>query len=304
MRTRMTSSASRRPRASRSPAGTWCSRRARRATRYSRATAGSSRRRPFVLAEEHQVLRRDAESELRDPVLLDAMRPPPARRPGGIVRAPGEFRDGRTPVRHPARGAREPRPPAHRRDRRARGGWIAREAKESSRSGRPGRQSGPEGPDPLPDDRHGELCAAPTRFSRFATAGCSAASPRLQPHRVHGHRAGRSAQLLRAMGAETANVHSVPERADRCGERGPRGATPLAQGGVARRWSEPPSPTRSSGSGPERLTQTRRSATSERAPTVSSSPGWWCGSTGHSHSAVSANTDHSSPQPLGIVQSM
>jgi hypothetical protein len=170
--------------------------------------------RPFVLAEEHRVLRLDAQSELRDPVrfwtaMVDL---PPARRPVPAAIAL---------LRRQIRGAEEPRYVSRRAGLGSlghprivaiaehSGGWIAREAKELVASGVAWAE--------------GKTGSVPIHYPTIVRRAVRCADPFLQ---IRGRWVLRrlapdcsrieftvarvaidQTDLLRAMGAETANVH-------------------------------------------------------------------------------------------------
>ena len=170
--------------------------------------------RPFVLAEEHRVLRRDALSELRDPVrfwtaMVDL---PPATRPVPAAIAL---------LRRQIRGAEEPRYVSRRAGLGSlghprivaiaehSGGWIAREAKELVTSGVAWAE--------------GKTGSVPIHYPTIVRRAVRCADPFLQ---IRGRWVLRrlapdccrieftvarvaidQTDLLRAMGAETANVH-------------------------------------------------------------------------------------------------
>jgi len=170
--------------------------------------------RPFVLAEEHRVLRRDAQSELRDPVrfwtaMVDL---PPARRPvpAAIALLQRQIRAGEE-IRYMSRRAGlgslgHPRIVAIAEHG---GGWIAREAKELVASGVAWAE--------------GETGSVPIHYPTIVRRAVRCPDPfltirgrwvlrRLAPDcsRIEFTVARLpidQTDLLRAMGAETANVH-------------------------------------------------------------------------------------------------
>jgi uncharacterized protein (DUF2252 family) len=177
--------------------------------------------RPFVLAEEHRVLRRDAQSELRDPVrfwttMADL---PPAQRPPtaavGLLRA--RFRgvdDPRYVTRRAGLGSLgHPRIVAIAEHS---GGWIAREAKELVGSGVAWAA--------------GSSTSVPLHYPTIVRRAVRCADPFLEIRRrwvlrrlapdcsriefTVARLPADQTDLLTAMGAETANVHigSGPRR--------------------------------------------------------------------------------------------
>jgi hypothetical protein len=179
------------------------------------------RGRPFVLAEEHHVLRRDATSELRDPVRFwTAMADlPPARRPRAepVALLRRQFRDGddaRYVTRRAGLGSLgHPRIVAIAEHA---GGWIAREVKELVASG-VAWAAGSSGTVPIHYPtivRRAVRCADPflevrSRWVlRRLAPDCSRIDFTVARLPVD------QTDLLRAMGAETANVHigSGPRR--------------------------------------------------------------------------------------------
>ena len=177
--------------------------------------------RPFVLAEEHHVLRRDATSELRDPVrfwiaMADL---PPARRPRAepVALLRRQFRnedDPRYVTRRAGLGSLgHPRMVAIAEHA---GGWIAREVKELVASG-VAWAAGSSGTAPIHYPtivRRAVRCADPflevrSRWVlRRLAPDCSRIDFTVARLPVD------QTDLLRAMGAETANVHigSGPRR--------------------------------------------------------------------------------------------
>jgi uncharacterized protein (DUF2252 family) len=170
--------------------------------------------RPFVLAEEHRVLRRDAQSELRDPVRFWAAMVdlPPARKPvaAAVSLLNREFRgadDPRFVTRRAGLGSLgHPRIVAITEHR---GGWIAREAKQLVASGVAWAK--------------GEGVSAPIHYPTIVRRAVRCMDPfleirgrwvlrRLAPDcsRIEftiARLAAEQSDLLTAMGAETANVH-------------------------------------------------------------------------------------------------
>ncbi len=169
---------------------------------------------PFVLAEQHRVLRRDAQSELRDPVRFwTAMTDlPPARKPQApaVSLLEREFRrpdDPRFVTRRAGLGSLgHPRIVAIAEHR---GGWIAREAKELVASGVAWA--------------HGAAGSVPIHYPTIVRRAVRCADPfleirgrwvlrRLAPDcsRIEftvARLPAEQSELLTAMGAETANVH-------------------------------------------------------------------------------------------------
>ena len=170
--------------------------------------------RPFVLAEAHAVLRRDAQSELRDPVRFwTAMADlPPTRRPvaAAVSLLRREFRGGENPryvTRRAGLGSLgHPRIVAIAKHA---GGWIAREAKALVASGAAWAA--------------GNAASAPIHYPTIVRRAVRCADPfleirgrwvlrRLAPDcsRIEftvARLAAEQTELLHAMGAETANVH-------------------------------------------------------------------------------------------------
>ena len=177
--------------------------------------------RPFVLAEEHHVLRRDANSELRDPVrfwtamndLPKARRPLPAALP--LLRR--QFHSGETPryvTRRAGLGSLgHPRVVAMAEHA---GGWIAREAKELVASGVAwAAGDSPKVPIHYPTIvRRAVRCADPFLELRGRWVLRRLAPDCSRIEFTVARLAAEQTDLLRAMGAETANVHvgSGPRR--------------------------------------------------------------------------------------------
>ena len=170
--------------------------------------------RPFVLAEEHHVLRREAESELRDPVRFwrEMIALPPARRPvpGAISLLRRQFRGSEQPryvTRRVGLGSLgHPRVVAFAEHS---GGWIAREAKELAASAVAWTA--------------GSSGSVAIHYPKIVRRAVRSADPFLE---IRGRWALRrlapdcsrieftiarlpadQTELLRSMGAETANVH-------------------------------------------------------------------------------------------------
>jgi hypothetical protein len=169
---------------------------------------------PFVLAEEHRVLRRDADSELRDPVRFwSAMTNlPPARKPvaAAVSLLKREFRgadDPRFVTRRAGLGSLgHPRIVAISEHR---GGWIAREAKELVASGVAWAKGG--------------NASVPIHYPTIVRRAVRCADPFLEIRRrwvlrrlapdcsridfTVARLPAEQSDLLTAMGAEAANVH-------------------------------------------------------------------------------------------------
>jgi hypothetical protein len=169
---------------------------------------------PFVLAEEHHVLRRDAQSELRDPVRFwSAMADlPPARKPAAaavslLQRELNRTDDPRYVTRRAGLGSLgHPRIVAIAEHK---GGWIAREAKELVASGVAWAK--------------GETDSVPIHYPTIVRRAVRCMDPfleirnrwvlrRLAPDcsRIEftvARLPAEQSDLLTAMGAETANVH-------------------------------------------------------------------------------------------------
>jgi uncharacterized protein (DUF2252 family) len=177
--------------------------------------------RPFVLAEEHHVLRRDANSELRDPVRFwTAMNDlPKARRPlpAAVSLLRRQFRSGETPryvTRRAGLGSLgHPRFVAMAEHA---GGWIAREAKELVASGVAwAAGDSPKVPIHYPTIvRRAVRCADPFLELRGRWVLRRLAPDCSRIEFTVARLAAEQTDLLRAMGAETANVHvgSGPRR--------------------------------------------------------------------------------------------
>lgn len=176
---------------------------------------------PFVLAEEHHVLRRDAQSELRDPVRfwtamvdLPPARKPPAAAVSVLQRELNRMDDPHFVIRRAGLGSLgHPRIVAIAEHK---GGWIAREAKELVASGVAWAK--------------GEAGAVPIHYPTIVRRAVRCADPfleirgrwvlrRLAPDcsRIEftvARLPAEQSDLLTAMGAEAANVHigSGPQR--------------------------------------------------------------------------------------------
>jgi hypothetical protein len=172
------------------------------------------RGRPFVLAEEHHVLRRDAQSELRDPVRFwTAMTGlPPARRPvaAAVSLLGRKFRTGETPLyvtRRAGLGSLgHPRVVAIGEHS---GGWIAREAKALVASG-VAWAAGSAGTAPIHYPtivRRAVRCADPFLEIRGRWVVRRLAPDCSRIDFTVARLAIEQTELLHAMGAETANVH-------------------------------------------------------------------------------------------------
>ena len=171
--------------------------------------------RPFVLAEKHPVLRRDAQSELRDPVRFwTAMGDlPPARRPLAAAvsllrRQFGAREDPRYVTRRAGLGSLgHPRIVAiagHS------GGWIAREAKELVASGVAWAE-GAAGTVPIHYPtivRRAVRCADPFLEIRGRWVLRRLAPDCSRIEFTVARLAAEQTELLHSMGAETANVHA------------------------------------------------------------------------------------------------
>ncbi len=170
--------------------------------------------RPFVLAEEHHVLRRDAQSELRDPVRFwTAMTDlPPARRPtaAAVSVLRREFRSTEAPryvTRRAGLGSLgHPRIVAMAEHS---GGWIAREAKALVASGAAWAMGGAETvPIHYPTIvRRAVRCADPFLEIRGRWVVRRLAPDCSRIDFTVARIAAEQTDLLHAMGAETANVH-------------------------------------------------------------------------------------------------
>lgn len=170
--------------------------------------------RPFVLAEEHAVLRRDADLELRDPVRFwtGMANLPPARRPtaAAIALLRRQFRsteDPRYVTRRAGLGSLgHPRIVAIAEHS---GGWIAREAKELVASGVAWAMGSP-GKVPIHYPtivRRAVRCADPFLEIRGRWVLRRLAPDCSRIEFTVARLAAEQTELLHAMGAETANVH-------------------------------------------------------------------------------------------------
>jgi hypothetical protein len=170
--------------------------------------------RPFVLAEEHPVLRRDAQSELRDPVRFwTAMTDlPPARKPDAAAvrllnREFGSEDDPRFVTRRAGLGSLgHPRIVAISEHR---GGWIAREAKQLVASGVAWAKGGGGGvPIHYPTIvRRAVRCADPFLEIRDRWVLRRLAPDCSRIEFTVARLPAEQSDLLTAMGAEAANVH-------------------------------------------------------------------------------------------------
>ena len=170
--------------------------------------------RPFVLAEEHAVLRHDADSELRDPVrfwtgMADL---PPARRPtaAAVTLLRRQFRTTEAPryvTRRAGLGSLgHPRIVAIAEHS---GGWIAREAKQLVASGVAWAMGSP-GTVPIHYPtivRRAVRCADPFLEIRGRWVLRRLAPDCSRIEFTVARLAAEQTELLHAMGAETANVH-------------------------------------------------------------------------------------------------
>ncbi len=169
---------------------------------------------PFVLAEEHRVLRRDAQSELRDPVrfwsaMVDL---PPARKPPTaavslLQRELNRVDDPRFVTRRAGLGSLgHPRIVAIAEHK---GGWIAREAKELVGSGVAwAKGSGVSIPIHYPTIvRRAVRCADPFLEIRGRWILRRLAPDCSRIEFTVARLAAEQSDLLTAMGGETANVH-------------------------------------------------------------------------------------------------
>jgi Uncharacterized protein conserved in bacteria (DUF2252) len=170
--------------------------------------------RPFVLAEEHHVLRRDAQSELRDPVRFwtAMIALPPARRPvaAAVSLLGRKFRSTEGPryvTRRAGLGSLgHPRLVAMAEHS---GGWIAREAKALVASGAAWAM-GSEGTVPIHYPtivRRAVRCADPFLEIRSRWVVRRLAPDCSRIDFTVARLAAEQTELLHAMGAETANVH-------------------------------------------------------------------------------------------------
>lgn len=170
--------------------------------------------RPFVLAEEHPVLRHDAQSELRDPVRFWAAMAdlPPARRPAAaaVTLLRRQLRTSEAPryvTRRAGLGSLgHPRIVAIAEHS---GGWIAREAKEMVASGVAWAKGGA-GTAPLHYPtivRRAVRCADPFLEIRGRWVLRRLAPDCSRIEFTVARLAADQTELLHAMGAETANVH-------------------------------------------------------------------------------------------------
>ena len=171
--------------------------------------------RPFVLAEEHRVLRRDAQSELRDPVRFwTAMTDlPPARKPAGrgVSAARPRVPPART-ILGSSRGEPGSAASAIRASSRSRStaaaGSLAR-PRSSSHPGSPGRRrSGTASPIHYPTIvRRAVRCADPFLEIRDRWVLRRLAPDCSRIEFTVARLPAEQSDLLTAMGAETANVH-------------------------------------------------------------------------------------------------
>jgi Uncharacterized protein conserved in bacteria (DUF2252) len=170
--------------------------------------------RPFVLAEKHPVLRHDAQSELRDPVRFWAAMAalPPARRPvvAGVALLRRQFRSREQPryvTRRAGLGSLgHPRIVAIAEHS---GGWIAREAKVLVGSAA-AWAAGSAGTVPIHYPtivRRAVRCADPFLEIRGRWVLRRLAPDCSRIEFTVARLAAEQTELLRAMGAETANVH-------------------------------------------------------------------------------------------------
>jgi hypothetical protein len=169
---------------------------------------------PFVLAEEHHVLRRDAQSELRDPVRfwtamvdLPPARKPPAAAVSLLQRELNRVDDPRFVTRRAGLGSLgHPRVVAIAEHK---GGWIAREAKELVGSGVAwAKGSGTSIPIHYPTIvRRAVRCADPFLEIRGRWILRRLAPDCSRIEFTVARLPAEQSDLLTAMGAEAANVH-------------------------------------------------------------------------------------------------